>query len=145
MASITWRPRSSSLAARNDAGKSNLLEAIAWAARLELSRADPLISNDDEAAVYALVELEVDDEETIDADLLAALLQTRHVPPLVPYEDPDEPRPDADREQELWGGSISLSQFPGSLPEWDPASDDDVATRRFKIGCVGGSNRWPIP
>ena len=136
-ASVIWAPVVV-LFGRNDAGKSNILEAIAWAAGLEASRADPLIG-DDEAAVFALVELdELDDEDSLDADLLAALLQIRHVPPLFPYAYPDEPRPESHREQEHWGGSIALSQFPGSLLEWDPASDDeDVSARWFKIGCVG--------
>jgi hypothetical protein len=136
-ASFTWAP-AVVLFGRNDAGKSNILEAIAWAVGIEASRCDPLIGDSNEAAVGMLVELDrIDDDESIDADLLAALLQMRHVPPLFPHEDPDEPHPDPDREQELWGGSILLSQFPGSLLEWDPASDDDVARRRFKIGCVG--------
>lgn len=132
---VTWEP-AVVLFGRNDAGKSNILEAIAWAGGLQASRADPL-REDREANVFALVELDrLDDEESLDAKLLAALLQMRHVPPLFPYEDPHAPAPDPEREAYRWGPS-PLSEYPGSLLEWDPSAEEDAAARQFKIGCVG--------
>jgi hypothetical protein len=127
---------------RNDAGKSNILDAIALISGVEGSREDPLGDQDefDEVAVGTLVELDNPDLKSgFDSTLLAALLQQRHVPPLFPYARGEAASlVDRDREQELWGGTIHLSQFPGSLLTWQVSdSAEESPGREFKIGCVG--------
>jgi hypothetical protein len=117
----------------NDAGKSNILEALAWVSGSDTRRGDPLTRDDDDGAVGFVVDLEgLDDDESLDSRLLAALLQTRHVPPLFPYRDPDAPQPDPVEEEEMW--DIAANQFPASLLRWDPKFNLDWS---FKLGCVG--------
>lgn len=139
-ASLTWAP-AVVLFGRNDVGKSNILEAISWTGGEGVGRTDPLLDSD-APSVHFLVELELEGADSHDdgddAQLLAALLQMRHVPPLFPYVDPDEPRPDPDREADRWGPGIYMSQFPASLLRWDFGGEEADDADTFKLGCVGG-------
>lgn len=137
-AQIAWS-RAVVLFGPNDAGKSNILEAIARLTERGITRVDPFTLDDVESPVSFVIEFdELDDDESFDASLLARLLQTRHVPPLFPYAYPDEVPPLPEREEELWGNELFLSQYPGSLLQWDVRWHDDVRhSHEFKIGTVG--------
>jgi hypothetical protein len=114
---------------RNDVGKSNILEAVAWAGGLETARHDPSAEPGEPLVTY-LVELDPSDADGADSKLLAALLQMRHVPPLFPYPDPDVPPP-TERED----SGTYLSQFPAAALAWD--FGDGQGGARFHLGCVG--------
>ena len=137
-AGLTWS-RAVVLFGRNDAGKSNILEAIASATGGGVRREDPLVDLGATSDVNFVVELDdLTNDDSFDAQLLARLLQTRHVPPLFPYAYPDEAPPDRDREQELWGSELALSQFPAPLLEWGSHEPEGEAQAiQFKIGTVG--------
>jgi len=77
-AAFSWAP-ALVFFGRNDAGKSNILEAIAASAGIEPTRTDALVDQEfEETSVRFVVELEkLDDEQSLDARLLAAVLQVR--------------------------------------------------------------------
>jgi hypothetical protein len=136
---------------KNDAGKTNILEAITaewlderpgrppfvsvWFADLVGTapgyRVDPL-SGESSRKVDVLIELEyLDLPDAEDRDLLARLLQIRHVPPRFPYYDPGLEKSLAAHEADTLD-THSESRFPPAQLRW--GTD---AKNTFCIGCAG--------
>jgi recombinational DNA repair ATPase RecF len=88
-ATLTWSS-AVVLFGRNDAGKSNILEAVASAVGGGDRREDPLADLGNDTQISFVIELDqLEHDDSFDAQLLARLLQTRHVPPLFPYAFPN--------------------------------------------------------
>jgi hypothetical protein len=139
---LRWAP-TVVLFGANDAGKTNTLEAIEHLTVFEPDhqRIDPLLPDPEAPTFSALVQL---NEGSPDADVLAGLLQVRHLPPIfrrssgrVVLEDDEVDRGSGEYNE---GVGIGFGLHPAALLCWPPLSESLTSresTGLLTIGCAG--------